>query len=99
MTDLRDLREMLEYLDAVDQRVVVVGGRRLFREDIRFALTRIETLTASLELVKGALPVFERVTRLAHTLASDVPITASSRKHIDAAYEALARLEALGEGL
>lgn len=44
---------------------------------------------------REGLAIFERVTRLADTLASDVPITAASRAHIDAAYTELHRRAAL----
>jgi hypothetical protein len=50
--------------------------------------------------IERRLDVFERVTRLAHTLASDVPVTAEARQHISAAYEELhkARAALNGEG-
>jgi hypothetical protein len=55
----------------------------------------ITSLTAEVEKMRDALPIFERVTRLADTLASDVPITAEARKHITRAYEQLAALAAI----
>jgi hypothetical protein len=57
---------------------------------------RLLQLSRDVDLLREALPIFERVTRLAHTLASDVPITAEARKHIDRAYE---RLAALSSGI
>jgi exonuclease VII small subunit len=56
------------------------------------AAARIEALEQRVSELEEALPVFERVIRLAHTLSCDVPITAEARRHITRAYEALAAL-------
>jgi exonuclease VII small subunit len=55
------------------------------------ALAYIEALEQRVSELEEALPVFERVIRLAHTLSSDVPITADAMQHITRAYEALAK--------
>jgi exonuclease VII small subunit len=56
------------------------------------ALAYIEALEQRVSELEEALPIFERVIRLAHTLSSDVPITADAMQHITRAYEALAAL-------
>jgi exonuclease VII small subunit len=56
------------------------------------ASARIEALEQRVSELEEALPVFERVIRLAHTLSCDVPITAEARRHMTRAYEALAAL-------
>lgn len=55
--------EMLEYLDAVDQSVIVVGGRRLFRGDIRalraaLEASRLSVLEAEKEWLTKALDFY-----------------------------------------
>lgn len=59
---------------------------------LQAARFEIERQSELLEECREALPVFERVIRLADTLASDVPVTAAARHHIDNAYVTLARL-------
>lgn len=54
--------------------------------------TRTINSTPDSNAMREALEALERVTRLADNLASDVPITAAAREHIDRAYSGLAVL-------
>jgi exonuclease VII small subunit len=88
---------IVDYADALEKSddfadTVIGSDLREGSVVIDSALARIEALEQHVSGLEEALPIFERVIRLAHTLSSDVPITADAMQHITRAYEALAAL-------